>query len=149
MKKKKSQWLAKEVSHATGKPERQAWAVRAVQKILLLAPFRLVIRRKIFDYFMIRWRARVDRWTTREGSHDLVIFDKKGAPTETTPRGEGKQQGFHGHPHHQQSRSSKKHRRFMDVVRLTQFYVLDHRRSVRSVRLGATGGRLVVKAHQD
>ncbi len=36
----------------------------------------------------------------------------------------------------------------MDMVRLTRFYVLD-RRNARLVRLGASGGRLVVKAHQD
>ncbi len=92
---------------------------------------------------MIHRRARYGLWGANEVNDEVVVFEP-----ETSPK---KKQVLEGHPHHQQTRSRKKHRRFMDVMRLTRFYVLDHRRSVRLVRLGASDGprRLVVKAHQD
>jgi len=99
---------------------------------------------------MIHRRARFDLCGARGVNGDVVIFEPPAAPKK-------KRQGLEGHHHdrHQQTRFRKKHPRFMDVLLLARFYVLDRRRGVRWVRLGPSerekvkGGRLVLKAHQD
>ncbi len=117
------------------------------------APFRLVrliVLQKIHVIFMIHRRARFDLCGARGVNGDVVIFEPPAAPKK-------KRQGLEGHHHdrHQQTRFRKKHPRFMDVLLLARFYVLDRRRGVRLVRLGPSerekvkGGRLVLKAHQD